>query len=385
MGDVAEEALMLRFWLRVSLAAWLLTGTSPAGQAAQAPAPPARPADDSAAILAPSWAPALQARLQAVEKRFSGRIGVYLHHLGRNESLSYHADEPWYLASGVKVPVAIAVLREVEQGRLALDTRVRLQESDFVDGAGQTNSYPAGTRLRVSFLLEQMIIHSDNTASDALIRTVGLDQVNSVATELLATNKLIVTSLSDVRRLTYAMFDPRAAGLSSQQLLALRRTPAGEARVRQLATILGVSAEDFLLPDLDSAFEAYYATEVNTAPLSDFGRMLATLSDGLALNPEGTAYLLNLMSRVKTGEQRIKARLPVASRFAHKTGTQHRRVCDLGIVATPVGRRQERVVIAACARGGTQAAGERALREIAAAVTASGLWTLPSPTGRVPR
>ena len=369
---------MLRPWLRSAMAAWLLAAMSTAVQAAQIA--PAKPAADDAAILSPSWAPALQARLDAVEKSFIGRIGVYLHHLGRNESLSYHADEPWYLASGIKVPVAIAVLREVEQGRLALDTRVRLQESDFVDGAGQTNHYPAGTRLRISFLLEQMIIHSDNTATDVLIRTVGLDQVNSIATELLATNKLVITSLSDVRRLTYAMFAPRAAGLTSQQLLSLRRAPAGQARVRQLATILGVSAKDFLLPDLDSAFEAYYATEVNSAPLSDFGRMLATLSDGLALKPEGTAYLLSLMSRVKTGDQRIKARLPAGSRFAHKTGAQHRRVCDMGIVTTPVGRRHERVVIAACARGGSRAAGERALRDIAAAVTASGVWTLPSPT-----
>lgn len=369
---------MLRSWLRSAMAAWLLAALSTAVQAAQVA--PAKPAADDAAILAPSWAPALQARLDAVEKNFIGRIGVYLHHLGRNESLSYHADEPWYLASGIKVPVAIAVLREVEQGRLALDTRVRLQESDFVDGAGQTNNYPAGTRLRVSFLLEQMIIHSDNTATDVLIRTVGLDQVNSIATELLATNKLVITSLSDVRRLTYAMFDPRAAGLTSQQLLSLRRAPAGQARVRQLATILGVSAKDFLLPDLDSAFEAYYATEVNSAPLSDFGRMLATLSDGLALKPEGTDYLLSLMSRVKTGDQRIKARLPAGSHFAHKTGTQHRRVCDMGIVTTPVGRRHQRVVVAACARGGSRAAGERALRDIAAAVTASGVWALPSPT-----
>ena len=64
---------------------------------------------------------------------------MFVHHLGRNETFSFRADEPWYLASGVKVAVAIAVLQRVERGELALDTRVRLLETDFVDGAGPTN------------------------------------------------------------------------------------------------------------------------------------------------------------------------------------------------------------------------------------------------------
>ncbi|HZF99092.1 MAG TPA: serine hydrolase, partial [Pseudoxanthomonas sp.] len=133
-------------------------------------------------------------------------------------------------------------------------------------------------------------------------------------------------------------------------------------------------------PDLDSAFEAYYATQVNTARLSDFGRMLATLSNGLALKPEGSAYLLGLMADVRTGDRRIKARLPPKSRFAHKTGTQHRRLCDMGIVTTPVGKREERVVVAACARGSSSlAAGERALRDVGAALTASGVLLRPTP------
>lgn len=332
------------------------------------------------AVPEPAWAAGMGERLAAAERRLGGEIGVFVHHLGRDESFSWRGDEPWYLASGIKVPVAIAVLRRIEDGHLALDAHVRLEADDYVDGAGPTNHRPPGSMLSIGWLMEQMLIHSDNTATDVLIRTVGLDEVNAVAHALLADRGLVITSLADVRRLVYAGFHVRAANLGSQELLALRRAPSGMPRVRRLAEILETTPDEFLLPDLDSAFDAYYAQHINVSTLRNYGRMLAALGEGLALGPEGTAWLLGVMTRVRTGDRRIKAALPAGVRFAHKTGTQHRRFCDLGIASATVGGREQQVVIAACARGNAGlAAGERALRDVGAAVTASGVLNLASP------
>ena len=328
----------------------------------------------------PPWAAPLLADLDAADRTFPGELGVYVHHLGRDEYLSYRADETWYLASGVKVPVAIAVLRLVERGELALDTRLVLRKDDPVDGAGGTNRHAVGARLRVDYLLDQMVRYSDNTATDMLIRRVGIDQVNEVGRELLAAQDLVITSLADVRRLAYSGFHVRAAGLGSQELLALRRAAPGPDRIKRLAELLQVSPAEFLFDDLDSAFEAYYASHVNSARLSDFGRMLAALCNGLALRPESTAYLIDLMARAETGRRRLGAGLPPGARFAHKTGTQHRRVCDLGVVSLTVQGRPEHVVVAACARGESLARSERALREVGAAVTRSGVLTLGTST-----
>ena len=328
----------------------------------------------------PAWAAPMRERLATAEQRLGGEIGVFVHHLGRDEHFSWRGDEPWYLASGIKVPVAIAVLQRIEDGQLALDAHVKLLASDYVDGAGQTNHQPVGAMLSIEWLMEQMLIHSDNTATDVLIRTVGLDEVNAVAHALLADRGLVITSLADVRRLVYAGFHVRAANLDSQELLALRRAPTGMPRVRRLAGILQISPEEFLLPDLDSAFDAYYARHINVSTLRNYGRMLAALADGLALGPKGTGWLLDVMKRVRTGDRRIKARLPAGVEFAHKTGTQHRRFCDLGIAEVTVDGSPEQVVIAACARGtASLAAGERALRDVGAAVTASGVLNMASP------
>lgn len=346
---------------------------------------PATPPIEAERLRVPAWTLDLERRLADADARYAGDIGVYVRHLGRDESFSYRADEPWYLASGVKVPVAIAVMRAVARGELSLDTRVTLRESDFVDGAGGTNAFRAGTRLRVSWLLEQMIVHSDNTASDMLIRTVGIDEVNAVAAELTDAAGVRITTLADVRRLAYGELHPSASRLRSGDLLALQRSGAGQARVRKLAQLLAIAPGDLLRTDLDSAFEAYYATHVNSATLVDFGRMLAALAEGRALGMKESAYLLDLMARVQTGQRRIRAGLPPGTRFEHKTGTQHRRSCDLGIATVPPARPEQppaRVVIAACARGTGTAASERALRDVGAAVTASGIFmeAPPRPT-----
>lgn len=360
--------------LRSLLSSLLLVVTGVgAAAAALPPQPPPAPAGE------PSWAAPLRERLEAADRRFAGDIGVFVQHLGSGEAFSFHADEPWYLASGIKVVVAIAVLQRVEAGDLSLETRVRLRETDFVDGAGQTNSWPAGTRLRVSYLLEQMIVYSDNTATDVLIRTVGEDEINVLARALLHDAGLTITTLADVRRLAYAGFHPHAADLTSQDLLALQRAPAGPQRVRRLAELLHLAPENLLLHDLDSAFEAYYATNVNAASLRDYARMLEALAEGRALGTEQTRYLLDVMTRVRTGDRRIKAALPAGARFAHKTGTQYRRVCDLGIVTVRVAGANEQVVVAACARGAPTAAGERALRDVGAAVAASGVLKASTP------
>ena len=356
--------------------------------AAQVSAQPAKPSTTGLPVRVPQvlpvpgWSSALQTALERVDARHPGDFGVYVRHLDRDESFSYRAEEPWYLASGIKVPVAIAVMRAVAGGALSLDTRVTLREDDYVDGAGGTNAFKPGARLRVAWLLEQMIVHSDNTASDVLIRTAGIDRVNAVAAELSGAADLRITTLADVRRLAYGQLHPAASRLGAADLLAIRASGAGPARVRTFAQRLSLAPAQLRLDSLDAAFEAYYASHVNSASLVDFGRMLAALSDGRALPPRETVYLLDLMARVQTGHRRLRAGLPPGTRFEHKTGTQHRRTCDLGIATLPAaapGAAPARVVIAACTRGTGTAAGERALRDVAAAITASGVFRQAPP------
>lgn len=330
------------------------------------------------AAAAPSWQERLTAELARIDAVPNGpRIGVYARDLASGESVSFQAGQSWYLASTVKVPVAIAVLRGIARGAYTLDTPVTLRADDYVDGAGATNRQAVGAALPIRFLLEQMVIHSDNTASDMLIGLVGLAQVNAVAAEVAPGGFGPITRLAEVRRATYGQLVPAASSLAGRELLLLRQQRDDSARLQVLARIVQVPVRDFRLATLGEAYDAYYATGLNTGRLDAYGELLARLADGQLLPPAQTRYLLGLMERVVTGPQRIRAGLPAGARFAHKTGTQRGRFCDAGIVQPAGGTR---VLVVACTRGELSLVrAERALRDVGTALCRSGVLTQGVP------
>lgn len=330
------------------------------------------------AAAAPSWQERLTAELVRIDAVPNGpRIGVYARDLASGESVSFQAGQSWYLASTVKVPVAIAVLRGVARGAYTLDTPVTLRADDYVDGAGATNRQAVGAALPIRFLLEQMVIHSDNTASDMLIGLVGLAQVNAVTAEVAPGGFGPITRLAEVRRATYGQLVPAANSLAGRELLLLRQQRDDSARLQVLARLVQVPVRDFRLATLGEAYDAYYATGLNTGRLDAYGELLARLADGQLLPPAQTRYLLGLMERVVTGPQRIRAGLPAGARFAHKTGTQRGRFCDAGIVQPAGGTR---VLVVACTRGELSLVrAERALREVGTALCRSGVLTQGVP------
>ncbi|MFC3607472.1 serine hydrolase [Stutzerimonas tarimensis] len=325
------------------------------------------------------WTEAFLDRVAEVDKRTAGVLGVYVKDVDSGVSASYRGEETWYLASTIKVPVAIAIMRRVEEGSLSLDSTVQLLSSDYVDGAGPTNAEAPGSWLSIRFLLDQMLIHSDNTASDMLIRVAGIDSVNAVAQELVPGGFGPITTLADVRRLVYSQLHPAAKNLSGADFLLLRQQSSEERRLATLAELLKVERSSFTPIGVGEAFERYYATPFNSAPLTAYGELLAALVEGRALQPEATAYLLGVMRRVETGSLRIKAGLPTTVSFAHKTGTQVARACDAGVVVPKPGASAEgapRLVVVACVRGASTARAETALRGAGEALVASGLMRL---------
>ena len=328
----------------------------------------------------PAWAERLHAELQRVPTRHAAGVGVYVHDLDTGTVVSHRGDELWYLASSVKVPVAMAVLRAVERGDFTLDTPLRVRASDYVDGAGSTNAKAVGAPVSVRYLLEQMIIYSDNTASDMLIGLVGLHAVNALVEQLAPQGIERITTLADVRRHAYGHLTPAAAHLSGHDFLVLKQQRNDAERLQALARLLRVPAASFQVPSVGDAFEAYYASGLNSGRLDAYAHLLQQLADGKVLNATHTSYLLRVMERVQTGAGRIKAGLPATARFAHKTGTQRARTCDSGLITVPRLGRDKRVIVVACTRGELLVArSDRALRDVGTAICKSGLLTDGKP------
>ena len=338
-----------------------------------------------------TWQGDLTARLKAIEDVFEGQLGVYVRNLASGEAFSWRADDPWYLASLIKIPVAAQVLAERQAGTLTLDDRLTLARSDFVDGAGPTNWHDPGTPISIRYLMEQMITVSDNTATDMLIGRVGLAAVNARARAMIAASggnpdeMGPISKLVGVRQGVYGELHPDARELGGMDFIALRQHSVSQ-RGQALARVLGVSTASFTQPDYGHAFDAYEATGENVGTLSAFGDLLASLhpvQQGSAmddLDDEQRQTLLALMQRTRSGKQRLKAGMGSGISFAHKTGTQQRRSCDAGIAERTNAdtATQGPWVIVTCTRGPEAVSDhERALARVGEALRYSGALGKP--------
>ena len=111
---------------------------------------------------------------------------------------------------------------------------------------------------------------------------------------------------------------------------------------------------------------------LNSANLAAFGHLLERLHRRELLNEEHTRKLLDAMESVSTGDRRIKAGLPAKARFAHKTGTQVGRSCNVGILNPHVA--DDAVVVVACAEGyDALDQAEQAFEALGAALADAGL------------
>ncbi|MDB5072432.1 MAG: hypothetical protein JWM87_3543 [Candidatus Eremiobacteraeota bacterium] len=113
------------------------------------------------------------------------RASALIWYAGRVDGTRYvesDADEIVPAASVIKLLIAMALVDEAHRGHFRLTTQVALVANDRVGGSDRfravaPGSYPAGA------LLDAMLSLSDNTASNALLRAVGMRRCNEVAAE----------------------------------------------------------------------------------------------------------------------------------------------------------------------------------------------------------
>ncbi|QAY78446.1 serine hydrolase [Sphingosinicella sp. BN140058] len=119
-----------------------------------APVPSAvRPAPLIPARTASPELIALEQRLAAVAASNPGEFGIAALDLASGETVSFNGNEPFPMASTMKVAVAAAYLTEVDAGIRSLDDQI------------------AG--VSAATLMEQMITRSDNRATDLLMNRLG--------------------------------------------------------------------------------------------------------------------------------------------------------------------------------------------------------------------
>src|SRR5512139_77524 len=95
-----------------------------------------------------------------------GRTSLYAKDLRTGQELAIRADEPMNTASVIKLPVMIRAYRDNQRGALDLDRRHILRPEDGRRGSGLVQTFAPGLNPTLRDLVAQMIVTSDNTATD---------------------------------------------------------------------------------------------------------------------------------------------------------------------------------------------------------------------------
>lgn len=119
--------------------------------------------------------PELQARIEALQKRSGGRIGLFALHSGSRAQIAFQADQRFAFCSTFKLLLAAAVLARVDAGQLSLDKPIRFGSNDIVAHAPITSARLVNGRgaMSVGELCEAIVTVSDNPAANLLFPLVG--------------------------------------------------------------------------------------------------------------------------------------------------------------------------------------------------------------------
>lgn len=284
---------------------------------------------------------------------FQGRLGLAVVDVSKGRRYGLEAEEPMYLASGVKLAFMVSVFRAIRDGLVEADEALFYGPDDIRDGAPRINKKRVGSKLPLRDVLEYMMRSSDNAASDLVVDRVGLDYVQ----ESLLAEKLYgftpIVRLIDVRRGFYRGLDVRADDLAPLEVRTARWTTIWDPQVRKLEELMGRPRRAFSKEALLAGYDRFYETGVNRAPMRVIAQLFEKMLEGTLVSARASEQMLELMSGARTSKNRLIKGLPRGTLVAHKTGSQYFHFCDLGVAFLPGGAtpRSNPLIVTMCTDG----------------------------------
>jgi beta-lactamase class A len=111
----------------------------------------------------------LKEKFKEIQSEYPEKTYIYFDYLNSASWVGLNEKELFTAASTIKVPLAMAIYKLVEEGKIRLDEAYTLDELDLDDHFGTLYKIGAGRELTVQTLIEIMLEQSDNTAMQALI------------------------------------------------------------------------------------------------------------------------------------------------------------------------------------------------------------------------
>jgi len=304
------------------------------------------PAETDDIPMTPTWPEALNLEVERVDQEFDGNLGILVEDLNTNIRFTYNAGQRYYLASVVKIFVMAEIYRLIEEKKLSWNDTVKITHQKYRDGAGYVNWMKPGTRISIRKLLNFMMNKSDNAATDILMDIAGLPQSDDIARKNGVFDLGALTSMVDVRKIVWREVHPVAGNFTAADFMTLWRIKSYDQKLISFAKMVGKPTAKFSYNQLVSAFNKYFDAGYNSASLIAMLDFFKNLEAGSVVSEDASKQMRDVLKDCKTGLNRIKKSLPKDWAFGHKTGTQFRRICDMGVT---YGTNEEKLAILMCA------------------------------------
>jgi len=230
----------------------------------------------------------MDAAVRVAEARCQCRLGVAARHLESGRSFSYNGGSEFEAASVIKIAVITEAMAAVREGRVDLAERWSLTDANKADGSGTLLELDAGINPTWNDLATLMIGPSDNTAANAWIGRLGMENINARMQSL---------------------------GFTHIQLLAT--LPSYSRRNEEPSPWKGLRL-GIITPD-------------------EVAEWMTRVAKGELLDPESSHRIFEYLDTDPT-RQRIARRFPSEALWAGKSGTMSGTRNDSGILRTKKGR-----------------------------------------------
>ncbi len=317
-----------------------------------------------AALTAQSPPATLVRALTAELDGIPAKTAVYVKHLGTGEEAAVRADDSFNSQSVIKIPVMVRAFQLAEQGRLNLDERVTIGRAELRDGSGIFQFNDLGLAPTVRDLIQQMIITSDNTATDVMTTKVGgVEALDAWLAESGYRMRLINRGW-EYRRKLLARLDPRFAELSAEETTGLQYAMQNNPLFAHYESLFTGERAKWLQVVRDPANRRKHAGDqqrlmvedrniwLGDMTARDIGRMLEAIERETIASPASAALMRTFMRRQLAGSRRLPHFLDVP--VAHKTGDSGNIANDVGIIYSRSGP----IVVAVMVNGVTGSLGE---------------------------
>lgn len=240
---------------------------------------------------------------------FKGVLGVSVKNLDTGETANLNGDMLFPTASVFKVPVIIEFYRQVEDYMISLDDQVLLREGDKVPGSGILKDLSEGLPVSYRDLLSLMMILSDNTATDLIVKKVGFENINNAMLDLDLKNTRVTKYCRQI------LFD--LVGVNDLKLEEMTIDVFQKA----------AESDDY------SGSWSLETEDNDVSTPEEMTRLIELIATGKAADSESCQAILDIMAKCQTGTYRIPKYLPLKKLLLQrKTGSLPGIRNDVGVI-----------------------------------------------------